>query len=225
MIAVNVPSGLMMVFNGATCYPFPDWAMLQVKGVDYVYVGTIRFGSLSDHTWLYFPCRFFCCLECHVNRILPLLSSSVRTDVLFVRWKELVGLLLLFLQFSCEWPQLLTWCFFFFSGENFECYVHVARQAEIPCDDSWRFMSESIWSFHQFRTSLVWSMSLSVEENLRKARSSLWTDHAWPGWVLYHCVSLTQCETHIDVARRYSRAEVGMTFTVSASLLMMRPTL
>ena len=198
MIAVNVPSGLMTVFTGATCYSFPDWAMLRVKAVDYVYVGTIGFGSLSDHTWLYFPCRFFCCLECHANGILPSLPSSVRADFVTRQMKRTGWAFVVSLQFSCEWPQLLTWFFFlFFPSENFECYVHVARQAEIPWDDSWRFMSASIWSFHQFRTSLVWIMSLSVEENLRKAHSSLWTDHAWPGWVLYHGVSLTQCETHI----------------------------
>ena len=112
MIAVNVPSGLMTVFTGATCYSFPDWAMLRVKGVDYVYVGTIRFGSLSDHTWLYFPCRFFCCLECHVNRILPSLPSSVRADFVTRQMKRTGWAFVVSLQFSCEWPQLLTWCFF-----------------------------------------------------------------------------------------------------------------
>ena len=45
-----------------TCCSFADWALLKVKWVDYVV--TIRFDSLSGHTWLYCPCRFFCCLEC-----------------------------------------------------------------------------------------------------------------------------------------------------------------
>ena len=72
------------------------------------------------------------------------------------------------------------------------------RWLEVPV---WEHLT-SIWSFHQFRTSLDRRMSLSgptvsVEENLRKVHSSLWTGHAWPGWVLYHGVSLTQCETHM----------------------------
>ena len=60
------------------------WGQLLLCRVDYGL--PIRFDSLSDHSWLYFPCCFFCCLECHVNRILPSLSTSVHADFLLARW-------------------------------------------------------------------------------------------------------------------------------------------
>ena len=156
MIAVNVPSGLMMVFNGATCYSFPDWAMLQVKGVDYVYVGTIRFSSLSDHTWLYFPGRFFCCLECHVNRILPLLSSSVRTDVLFVRWKELVGLLLFFFAVFLWMAPTVDVMFLFLLRWDFWMLCTCCKAS---WDSMWWFMEVHLWE-HLFDLSTNFGLPL-----------------------------------------------------------------
>ena len=164
------------VFIGVS-YSFAAWALLIVKSVDYVV--TIRFDSRSDHSRLYIPCRFFCCLECRVNRIPPSLPSSVRADFWLATW---TGWVLLFLcSFLVNGRHV---CFFCFPGEILDFHVNVARQFQILRDDSWRFTSraESIWSLHQFRSFLVWwSMGVSVEKILRKAHSSLWTDHAWPG--------------------------------------------
>ena len=72
----------------------------------------------------------------------------------------------------------------------------------------------AMWSLHQFWTCLVWSMSLSLEKNLRKAQGEFYI------MVFHWCSVKPTC----DVSGRYSRADVGMTFTVSASLPMMRPT-
>ena len=72
----------------------------------------------------------------------------------------------------------------------------------------------AMWLLHQFWTCLVWSMSLSLEKNLRKAQGEFYI------MVFHWCSVKPTC----DVSGRYSRADVGMTSTVSASLPMMRPT-
>ena len=223
MIAVNVPSGLMTVFTGATCYSFPDWAMLRVKGVDYVYVGTIGFGSLSDHTWLYFPCRFFCCLECHANGILPSLPSSVRADFVTRQMKRTGWAFVVSLQFSCEWPQLLTWCsspvrilnvMYMLQGKlRFHEMIHggsclrafdLSTNFGLPLFEAWAYQLKKIFVRHTRVCGLI-----------------------MPGqgefyFMVFHWRSV---KPTFDVSGRYSRADVGMTFTVSASLPMMRPTL
>ena len=95
---------------------------------------------------------------------------------------ELVGFLLFLCSFLVNRPKLLMWCFFCFWGElRISCRC---CKADIPWDDSWRFTSER---------HLI---SPPIDKILRKAHLSLWTDHAWSGWVLLHCVSLTQCEIH-----------------------------
>ena len=95
---------------------------------------------------------------------------------------ELVGFLLFLCNFLVNRPKLLMWCFFCFWGElRISCRC---CKADIPWDDSWRFTSER----HV--------ISPPIDKILRKAHLSLWTDHAWSGWVLLHCVSLTQCEIH-----------------------------
>ena len=73
---------------------------------------------------------------------------------------------------------------------------------------SWEFWSSSTCC------KASWdSMSLSVEENLRMARSSLWSQGEFYIMMLHW----RSVKPTFDVSRRYSRADVGMTFTVSAS--------
>ena len=116
------------------------WALLIVKWVDHVV--TITFDSRSDHSCLYFPCRFFCCLECHVNRIPPSLPSSVRADFWLATW---TGWVLLFLC-SFLWMGAMCvssaspvrfWIFMFMLQGNLRFYemIHGGSPLELRAFD------------------------------------------------------------------------------------------
>ena len=135
---------------------------------------------------------------------------------------ELGGFCCFFVVFLWMGAKLLLMCFFCFPGEHLNFHVNVTRQSEILRDDSWRFTS---WSLHQFRCFLVWwSMSLSVEKNpLQGALGFVdWSCLARVSSISW-CFIDAVCNLHF-----MSRSSIGeptrRTFTVSAFLPMMRPT-
>ena len=82
--------------------------MLQVKGVDCVYVGTIRFDSLSLITPAIFSLSFLLLfrMSCQSHSSIV---AKFRACRFFIRQMKKTGwVFVVSLQFSCEWPQLLT---------------------------------------------------------------------------------------------------------------------
>ena len=137
------------------------------------------------------------------------------------------GFCCFFVVFLWMGAKLLLMCFFCFPGEHLVFHVHVTRQSEILRDDSWRFTSGSgsIWSLHQFRSFLVcWSMSLSVEKFF--ARRTRVCGLIMPGQGEFYIMVFHWCSVQptFHVSQRYRRADIRITFTVSASLPMMRST-
>ena len=121
--------------------------------------------------------------------------------------------------FCCFFEILLWWSQTVEVEVCFCCFLVRIQNAKC-CKAIWAPMMKLMAT--QFCTFLVRSMSLSVENFLRRAHLNLWTDSAWPGKKFSYGVSLTQFEHDIWCLGRYIRADLGITFSASAALPVMR---
>ena len=207
-------------------YSFADWALLIEKWIDYVV--TIRFHSRSDHSWL--PCPFFCCLECHVNRIPPSLPNSAHADFWLARWTGWVLLFLCsFLVNGCQtvvdvFLLLPRWAFeFSFPGEHLNFHM-LMLQGNLRFYEMIRGGSPLDLSanFGVFLFGEAWAYKLKKIFARRTRVCGL----IMPGQGEFYIMLFHWCSVQptFHVSRRYRRADIRRTFTVSASLPMMRPT-
>ena len=129
-------------------------------------------------------------------------------------FSRLVGFLLFLRSFLVTGPKLLTWCFFCFPGETLEC-------CKASSDSKKWFMEVHVWEHLIFppisdfyRLKKIFGRRTWVCGLIMTGQGEFYI------MVFHWCRVKRTC----DVSGRYSTADIGITFTVSASLPMMRPT-